>query len=224
MIIEKPVQQVGYLPGLVRTLATGIHRPSILFSVVLLIALTVVIACVLRTAPAARFPIVSGFHDSLPPPTAKIVVWGNRRVADTAAEWLARHHFIPIRAADIVPLRGAASHLDRSLVLSYARSIPADFVIFLDAEVRSGGAIEEPVCRRGHHIDVTAQGVSVASGDIQWSGSAHYTRCIAVSVETWRGLTCQALAAAWGLRPSGQLEIPSQLMCTSGQTEKTLDP
>jgi hypothetical protein len=31
-----------------------------------------------------------------------------------------------------------------------------------------------------------------------------------------RGLTCQALATAWGYRPAGQLEIPSSLMCTVG--------
>lgn len=30
------------------------------------------------------------------------------------------------------------------------------------------------------------------------------------------GLTCQALATAWGFRPSGQLNIPSALMCTVG--------
>jgi hypothetical protein len=32
-------------------------------------------------------------------------------------------------------------------------------------------------------------------------------------------LTCQALAAAWGYRPSGQLDIPSEQMCTAGMAE-----
>jgi hypothetical protein len=31
-----------------------------------------------------------------------------------------------------------------------------------------------------------------------------------------RDLTCQALATAWGFRPSGQLDIPSALMCKAG--------
>lgn len=31
-----------------------------------------------------------------------------------------------------------------------------------------------------------------------------------------RELTCQALATAWGYRPSGQLNIPGPLMCTVG--------
>jgi hypothetical protein len=31
-------------------------------------------------------------------------------------------------------------------------------------------------------------------------------------------LTCQALATAWGYRPSGQLDIPSEQMCTAGMT------
>jgi hypothetical protein len=30
-------------------------------------------------------------------------------------------------------------------------------------------------------------------------------------------LTCQALATAWGYRPSGQLEIPSEPMCAVGK-------
>jgi hypothetical protein len=32
-------------------------------------------------------------------------------------------------------------------------------------------------------------------------------------------LTCQALATAWGYRPSGQLDIPSEQMCTAGMAE-----
>lgn len=32
-------------------------------------------------------------------------------------------------------------------------------------------------------------------------------------------LTCQALATAWGYRPSGQLEIPSESMCAVGKAE-----
>lgn len=32
-------------------------------------------------------------------------------------------------------------------------------------------------------------------------------------------LTCQALATAWGYRPSGQLDIPSEQMCTTGMAE-----
>jgi len=32
-------------------------------------------------------------------------------------------------------------------------------------------------------------------------------------------LTCQALATAWGYPPSGQLDIPSEQMCTAGMAE-----
>jgi hypothetical protein len=34
-----------------------------------------------------------------------------------------------------------------------------------------------------------------------------------------RDLTCQALATAWGYRPSGQLDIPSEQMCTAGMAK-----
>lgn len=32
-------------------------------------------------------------------------------------------------------------------------------------------------------------------------------------------LTCQALATAWGYRPSGQLDIPSEQMCSAGMMD-----
>ena len=218
-ITQVPVYNVRPLIGSVISLETDTLRRSVVDSVGLFIAITILSGCVSGMASTVRFPIVSGFHDALPPPKAKIVVWGDPRVTGAAAEWLALHHFLPIIAEGPGPKRATASR-DRSLALSYARRISVDFVLFLDAELRSGGAIEEPVCRSGRHLDVTAQGVSVASEDVQWSGNAHYTRCVAVSVESWKNLTCQALAAAWGLRPSGQLEIPSQAMCTTGQTEE----
>jgi hypothetical protein len=62
-------------------------------------------------------------------------------------------------------------------------------------------------------VRVTVQGLLVESGETVFRGSAHYPHCVDLSGETFRNLTCQAAATAWGFRPSGQLDIPSSLMC-----------
>jgi hypothetical protein len=67
-------------------------------------------------------------------------------------------------------------------------------------------------------VNVSVRGLLVESGDTALRGSAHYPHCVDLSDRTFRSLTCQALATAWGFRPSGQLDIPSSLMCTAGQT------
>jgi hypothetical protein len=66
---------------------------------------------------------------------------------------------------------------------------------------------------------VQLQGLSVDSGDASFRGSAQYPHCVELSDKTIQSLTCQAFATAWGFRPSGQLNIPSSLMCTTGETE-----
>src|SRR5678816_1537941 len=52
---------------------------------------------------------------------------------------------------------------------------------------------------------------------VEWLQAHHYSNLS--MPKTLRGLACQALATAWGFRPSGQLDIPSTLMCTAGQTD-----
>jgi hypothetical protein len=70
-------------------------------------------------------------------------------------------------------------------------------------------------------VSLEVQGLAVKNGDRPLRGSAHYPHCVDQSDKTLRSLTCQALATAWGFRPPGQLEIPSSLMCTTGETAQT---
>jgi hypothetical protein len=100
-----------------------------------------------------------------------------------------------------------------------AQNVEADFVLFLDREESKDGALVEPRCNDQFYVDVAVRGVLVRTGVVVWRGNAHYPQCVDLSRRTFQSLTCQALATAWGLRPSGQLEIPSSLMCTAGQTE-----
>ena len=110
---------------------------------------------------------------------------------------------------------------DRKAALAVAKEMKADFVVFVEREESTEGALSEPQCGSLFHVNVTVRGLLVETGDTAFRGSAHYPHCVDLSGETFRNLTCQAAATAWGFRPSGQLDIPSSLMCTAGQTEPT---
>jgi hypothetical protein len=94
----------------------------------------------------------------------------------------------------------------------------AEFVLLLDREDSKEGALIDPHCGPLFSVNVSVRGLLLESGDTALQGSAHYPHCVDLSDRTFRSLTCQALATAWGFRPSGQLDIPSSLMCTAGQT------
>lgn len=172
--------------------------------------------------PGVRFPITSGSHHTLPPVQQRILVWGDSPLTEVAVEWLLAHHYAAILTPEGNHLRvPQASHrfADHTVALAVAGEMKADFVLFLEREENKEGALIEPQCGPLFSVDVNVRGVSVESRDITLRGNAHYPHCVDLSGETFRSLTCQALATAWGLRPSGQLEIPSSLMCTAGQTE-----
>jgi len=94
-------------------------------------------------------------------------------------------------------------------------------VLFLEREESKEGALIDLQCGSFIYVNVILRGPSVETGETVLRGSAHYPHCVDLSGETFQNLTCQAFATAWGYRPSGQLDIPSSLMCTTGQTEPT---
>lgn len=172
--------------------------------------------------PGVRFPITSGSHNTLPTIQQRILVWADPPLTDVAVEWLISHHYSAIITPESDPFQTTqASHSfsDRTVALSVAEDLKADFVLFLEREESKEGALIEPQCDTRFYVDVSVRGVAVESGDMALRGNAHYPHCVDLSGKTFRSLTCQALATAWGIRPSGQLDIPSGLMCTAGQTE-----
>lgn len=108
---------------------------------------------------------------------------------------------------------------DHKVAYAVARSMQADYVLFLEREESKDGALIEPQCGPLFSVDVRISGLSVESRGVALRANAHYPQCVELSVETFRNLTCQAFATAWGYRPSGQLDIPSSLMCTVGQAK-----
>jgi hypothetical protein len=177
-------------------------------------------------APTAgvRFPITHGSHTILPIAQQRILLWGDAALADAALEWLRSHHYSSILMPEKGPfhnLQISHSVSDRKAALAVAKEMKAEFVIFVEREESKEGALIGPQCGSLFYVSVNVRGLSVETGDTAFRGSAHYPHCVDPSGETFRNLTCQAIATAWGFRPSGQLDIPSSLMCTAGETEPT---
>lgn len=200
------------------------HRAGLAIQVLCLLSVVLLAqGCRSKSPPSSlRFPITSGSHDILPTAQQRILLWGDPPLTDVAAEWLRSHHYSSILMPENGPFHAPhISHTlsDHKVALAVARGMQADFVLFLERAESKDGALIEPHCGPLFSVDVRIRGVSVESGDASLRGNAHYPHCVELSGETFRNLTCQALATAWGFRPSGQLDIPSSLMCTAGQTE-----
>ena len=181
--------------------------------------------CPSKTPTAGvRFPITYGSHTTLPAAQHRILLRGDTAVSGVALEWLRSHHYSSILMPETgpfynMPISDSAS--DRKAALAVAKEMKADFVLFVEREESKEGTLIEPHCGPLFHVRVTVRGLVVETGETVFRGSAHYPHCVDLSGETFRNLTCQAVATAWGFRPSGQLDIPSSLMCTAGQTEPT---
>ena len=203
----------------------GIHHHAglVIQAVGLLSVLLLLQGCHSKAPPpGVRFPITSGSHTILPTAQQRILVWGDPPLTDVAVEWLTSHHYAAILRPGSEPFQAtqtSRSALEHTLALSVAEDLKADAVLFLEREQNKDGALIEPQCGALFYVNVNVRGLVLESGDTALRGSAHYPHCVDLSGKTFRSLTCQALATAWGLRPSGQLDIPSDLMCTAGQTD-----
>ncbi|WP_413936675.1 hypothetical protein [Nitrospira sp. BLG_1] len=170
--------------------------------------------CASKHPPAAiRFPITNGFHTLLPTEQQRILIWGERTLLNVTEEWLRSHHYSYILSHPQI----GDSALDREAVLSLATEQQAEFVLLLERDELKTGALIESHCGPRFNISVTVRGLALVSRETVFRGSAYYPHCVDRTNEVYENLTCQALATTWGFRPSGQLEIPSSLACTSGQ-------
>jgi len=183
-------------------------------------------ACSSKVPPTgARFPITSGSHLLLPTAEQRILLWGDPDVTVAALEWLRSHHYTNVVVADHGRLREAqvSPGLSARKALAVADDMHAEFVLLLERETSKEGALIEPHCGARFFVDVNLRGLSINSGDAVLQANAHYPHCVELNGRTTRSLICQTFATAWGFRPSGQLDLPSSLMCTAGQTEPRSD-
>jgi len=202
------------------------HRAGLAFQGLCLLSVVLLAqGCPSKAPPAGvRFPITHGSHTILPTAQQRILLWGDAALADVALEWLRSHHYSNILMPEKGPFHNmqiSHSVSGRKAALAVAKEMKAEFVVFVEREESKEGALIEPQCGSLFHVSVNVRALSVETGDTALLGSAHYPHCVDPSGETFRNLTCQAIATAWGFRPSGQLDIPSSLMCTAGETEPT---
>jgi len=184
-------------------------------------ALLLLQGCPSKPASGVRFPITNGSHTTLPASDQQILVWADPPLVALAVEWLRAHHYSNILMPHPAPLRApqiAHDFSTRKAALAVAEEMKAEVVLVLEREATKEGALIEPHCGQLYRVSVELRGLSVHSGDTSFRGGAYYPHCVDLSDKTIRSLTCQAFATAWGFRPSGQLELPSTLMCTAGQT------
>jgi hypothetical protein len=202
----------------------GVHdRISLVIKLSCIISIVLLVqGCPSKAPPGVRFPITSGSHAILPMAQQRILIWGDPPLLDVAVEWLRAHHYSNILIPDKSPFQGIShSFSNRKAALAVGREMKAEIVLFLEREATKEGTLIESHCGPLFNVSVHVRGLSVESGETVLRGSAHYPHCVDLSGNTFRSLTCQAFATAWGFRPTGQLDIPSNLMCTAGQTEPT---
>lgn len=174
--------------------------------------------CFSKPPPSSvHFPITSGSHTRLPSVQQRILIWGDPLLARVADEWLRSHHY-----SNIVMLpQSPHTSSDHQVALAAAAEANAAFVLMLERGELKEGALIQASCGTLFNINVDVRGLSVERGEHVLQGNAHYPHCVERSDKTLHNLACQALATAWGFRPSGQLEIPSHLACTAGQSHPT---
>ncbi|HKY72913.1 MAG TPA: hypothetical protein VJL88_13420 [Nitrospira sp.] len=197
------------------------HTALRLFYLLLLLALLFTQGCHSKPAPGVRFPITNGFHTTLPSPSQRILIWADPPLVDVAAEWLRTHHYSDVLMPAKHPLQNSriAHNLSTShAALAVAREMKAEVVLVIERGATKDGALIQSDCGALYHANVEVRGLSVQNGDTALRGSAYFPHCVDFSEKTLRSLTCQAFATAWGYRPSGQLDIPSNLMCTTGES------
>ena len=182
---------------------------SWLLSILLLLA-----GCASNPRPSGvHFPITSGSHTLLPSTQQRILLWGDPPLTKVAEAWLRSHHYSHI----LIPPENVHPASDREAAFTLATELQTETVIFLERKELKEGALIESHCGARFNITVTVRGLSVGSRETVFRGTAYYPHCVDRDHEIMQNLTCQALATAWGFRPSGQLEIPSSLACTAGQ-------
>jgi len=179
----------------------------------------------------STYPVTDGFHHILPRKETRIVIWGTSpAVTGTATTWLQKRGLRVVERAKLLQLfeeqRIRLTHTadDEGPILRVGKLLGAETVVFTDASVTSGVVSSYSVNAYGgrggaatvNSAAVSIRGVDVETSEVLWSGIARIPSQISSSVEdALAKLTCQALATAWGFRPSGEEKISSQSMCAA---------
>jgi hypothetical protein len=154
------------------------------------------LACgiLLLSGCVASSPLTEGFHTDLPPRHTIALIWGSQpAVVAAATTWLLQRGLIVIEQSKLQPILADAHTPELPVskdttVLKAAKSLGVKVVVF----ITQSGDVRAPI--------VTVRGVDVETAQIFWSGSARYPEYMKRPFsDLLVNLTCEALAAAWGL-------------------------
>ena len=177
--------------------------------------------------------ITDGYHVKLPPANATVVVLGDHPVATGAAvTWLQKRGLTIVERTGLQKvfseqqIRLTHTPEDEADFLKVGRLIGASVIVFVETATSAGAVSSSSmvVTRQGGFGSSSASTVSssgaairavdVQDGSLAWTGHARYQQQSASAPEdALVKLLCQALATAWGFRPTGDAFIPSQEMC-----------
>lgn len=182
--------------------------------------LPLLLLCLIFTTGCAKtaistIPITDGYHRKLPLPETKTIVWGNSKGAvQYLTTWLMKSGLTVVDRTKL--LQYAKDHEVRlnqsrnveSDVLRMGKGIGAQLVIFISTKISSG---ENLVFQNGfptkqsiHNGAVFIRAVDVATGEINWSGTARYINDFSNFEDGIARLSCYALTKAWGLQLNGK--------------------
>ncbi len=183
---------VQFLPNPVEAPLVTSHTVAacVVFSLVPMLFL----GCRHPASAPIHFPITTGFHDALPERGTRIAVEGTNPLAvDHVMRWLRDHGYEAVSANPMDPMTS---------------KVLVTVITTMESAIRGGVTPE-----------VHIQGVDTRTGTIRLLGRAYMP--IASGADALiPDLVCHAMATAWGYRLTGQLEIPSALMCRVGGVER----
>ncbi len=145
-----------------------------------------------------------------PPPVnepLRLAVWGESSIVGPATTWLQKRGATVIERSRLnqllteqqVQLRYT---VDREAnLLRLGKLAGVSVLVFADGNAIPG------------HASVSVRAVDVETAVVLWSGSAQYIGPLASVNYALEGLTCEALATAWGYRYPGLHKIPDSQHC-----------
>lgn len=175
----------------------------------LIILVFFLIGCAVR-------PICVGSQTDLPYAGTKVVVWGSHSGA--VAELVTNLQKMKMRIVERAHLKQVIdeqkiilsdSSEDEGIILKVGRILGAETIVFIDVETSShvvSSAAAYKYVASSHtgtiyHLNVSVRGVSVETGEVIWSGTAHYPRGVSNPEAGIIYLTRSAFARA--MCPSG---------------------
>ena len=140
--------------------------------------------------------------------SVRLAVWGTTSsVVGAATTWLQKRGISVIERTRLqhilteqkVRLTATADH--EGDLLSIGKLAGASVLVFADGTAIPGNA------------SVSVRAVDVETAVVLWSGSAQYTGPLAYVDYALAGLTCEALATAWGFRSPGRHQVKESEHC-----------